>query len=610
MCGIVGFVGNSNSVPIIINGLSHLEYRGYDSAGIAVHNGKEIDIVKTKGRISNLNDKLLQNPLKGNLGIGHTRWATHGAPSDLNSHPHASNENVAVVHNGIIENYIDLKEELLSKGYAFVSDTDTETAAHLIDLFYKESGNPLDSVFRALDRLNGSYALGIVFKDFPDKLIAARKDSPLIIGTSNDSNYISSDIPAILEYTRDVYFLEDNEVAELTKDGVRIFSSQRQEIEREVFHVTWDIESAEKGGYEHFMLKEIFEQPRVIRDTILPRLPDDSDQITLDNISLTKEDIMGIDKIYIVACGTAYYAGLVGKYLLERLARIPVFADVASEFRYKYPPIDEKTLMIVISQSGETADTLAALRLAKKAGARIVSIVNAVGSSIARESDDVFYTLAGPEIAVASTKAFSTQVVATYLLAFHISSNLNRISEQEALELKNELRTLPSKVDNILQRFSVIEYFANKYLSVKNVFYIGRGLDHIISMEGSLKLKEIAYLHSEPYAAGELKHGPIALIEENTLVIGLVTQEELFEKSASNLKEVKARGAKILAIAMEGEKSIDKIADDVFYIPRTHWIFAPLLANIPQQLFAYYVAKGLGNDVDKPRNLAKSVTVE
>ncbi len=610
MCGVVGYIGGRDAVPVLINGLTKLEYRGYDSAGVAVLNDGKINICKTKGRIQNLQDKLLVHPLQGHVGIGHTRWATHGVPSDENAHPHPSSDRkIAVVHNGIIENYMEFKEELEAKGYKFLSETDTETVAHLIDDYYRSGMDILDAVFKVLDRIEGSYALGVLCSDFPDQLIAARKDSPLVVGIGEGENFIASDMPAILNYTKNVYLLDDKEVALIKADSVKIFDADRNEVKKDVFTFDWDIEAAEKNGYDHFMLKEIFEQPKVVKDNLSRRF-DANGKVTLDGIKLGKEELANINRIYICACGTAYYAGLIGKYLIERIVRIPVNSEMASEFRYKEPLIDDKTLMIVVSQSGETADTLAAMRLAKEKGARVMGIVNAVGSSIAREADDVLYTLAGPEIAVASTKAFSAQVVAMYLLTIHLAQELGKMDEKTTMEIKGYMEELPSLVNNILAKVPVIQRLTQKYIGSKNVFYIGRGLDYIVGMEGSLKLKEIAYLHSEPYAAGELKHGPIALIEDTTLVVGIVTQEELFEKTVSNIREVKARGARVLAIAMEGNKEIEKYADDVFYIPRTHWMLAPLLANIPQQLFAYYMALGLGNDVDKPRNLAKSVTVE
>ena len=611
MCGIVGYVGKNQAPSILIDGLSKLEYRGYDSAGVAVHDGENINILKTKGRLSNLVKLIIENPLTGNIGIGHTRWATHGAPSDINSHPHMSEDKmIAVVHNGIIENYMDIKENLSAEGYNFVSETDTEVIAHLIDKYYKECKDFEDAVFEAVECLEGAYAIGIICKDCPEKLIAVRKGSPLVIGKGNGENFIASDIPALLNYTREVYFLEEDEVAVLTKDSITIYDKERNVVNRDIYHVTWDIEAAEKIGYAHFMLKEIHEQPKIVRETILKRIPENGNGIELENIKLDKEDLENIDRIYVVACGTAYYAGLVGKHLIEKICRIPVISEVASEFRYKDPILDDRTLLIVVSQSGETADTLEALRIAKRNGARVLAIVNAVGSSIAREADDVFYILAGPEIAVASTKAYSAQVAAMYILTCHIAVKLGKMSCEEFKAVKDELYKLPSKIELILQKESVEKKLAAKYKDVKNVFFIGRGLDYLVSQEGSLKLKEIAYLHSEAYAAGELKHGPIAMIDENTLVVAIATQEELIEKTISNIKEVKARGAKTMAIAMKGNTKIADVADDVIYIPRTMGMLAPVLANIPNQLFAYYMALNLGTDIDKPRNLAKSVTVE
>lgn len=612
MCGIVGYVGEQNAVPVLISGLKSLEYRGYDSAGVAVLKSNEIGIRKTKGKVDNLRNLLLNEPVSGKVGIGHTRWATHGAPSDLNAHPHFSNDDkIAVVHNGIIENYQELKDELEKKGYVFQSETDTETVAHLIDDFYKQGNDLLEAVRKTLERIEGSYALGVLCTDYPDQLIAARKESPLIVGIGKGENFIASDIPAILNYTKEAYILGDKELALVKADEVKIYDIDGNEVEREVYTYKWDVEAAQKNGYDHFMLKEIYEQPKVVKDNLAKRFSEDGKSIELDGIKLSKAELENINQIYIVACGTAYYAGLVGKYLLERIVRIPVNADVASEFRYKDPLIDEHTLVIVISQSGETADTHSALKLAKSKGARVLGIVNAVGSSIARDSDDVLYTLAGFEIAVASTKAFSAQVVAMYLITLHIAQELGKIDEETFAEVKAAMDKLPSQINDILNKaVPAIKKFVNKYISSKNVFYIGRGLDYVVGMEGSLKLKEIAYLHSEPYAAGELKHGPIALIEKATLVVGVCTQEALFDKTKSNMQEVKARGAKVLAIAMKGNTSIEEVADDVIYIPRTHWMLTSLLANIPQQLFAYYMALGLGEDIDKPRNLAKSVTVE
>ncbi len=611
MCGIVGYIGNKEASPILIDGLKKLEYRGYDSAGIAVYHNESLQITKTKGRLVALEEKLQGNELTGSVGIGHTRWATHGAPSDVNSHPHGnSTQTIAVVHNGIIENYLTLKEELQADGVVFLSETDTEVAAHLVDLYYNQCGDLIDAVIKTMGRIEGSYALGVVCRDHPDLLVAARKDSPLIVGLGKGENFVASDIPAILQYTRDIYLLDDHEIAVVTRDDIKIINRNKEEVKKEIYKVTWDVAAAEKGGYEHFMLKEIFEQPKAVRDTLLPRLPQNKEEIVLDDIKLSQKELEKINKIYIVACGTAYYAGLIGKYLIERVGRIPVVAEVASEFRYRDPIMDENTLLILVSQSGETADTVAAMRRAKKAGARVLGVVNVVGSTIAREADDLLYTWAGPEIAVASTKAYSTQVVAMYLIACHIAMETGKMSTAEFIELRKELHTIPDKIDEILKQADKLKEYADHYMSSKNVFYIGRGLDFAVSMEGSLKLKEIAYVHSEPYAAGELKHGPIALIEDGTLVIGIVSQEELFDKTVSNLREVKARGAKILAIAQEGHTEIEKTADDVIYVPRTHWMFTPILANIPQQLFAYYMATGLGHDVDKPRNLAKSVTVE
>lgn len=611
MCGIVGYVGKNQAPSILIDGLNKLEYRGYDSAGMAVHDGKNINMLKTKGRLSNLIKLLIEHPLKGTLGIGHTRWATHGAPSDINSHPHMSEDHViAVVHNGIIENYMEIKEELAEKGFHFVSETDTEIIAHLIDSYYKEGLSFEKSVFKAVSRLEGAYALGIICRDCPNTLIAVRKGSPLVVGNGNGENFIASDIPALLNYTREVYFLEEDEIAVLTPDDIKIYDKNENPVKRDIYHVTWDIEAAEKSGYAHFMLKEIHEQPKIVRETILKRVPENGEGIVLDNIKLGKEELDNIDRIYVVACGTAYYAGLIGKHLIEKVCRIPVVSEVASEFRYKDPILDDRTLLIVVSQSGETADTLEALRIAKRSGARVLAVVNAVGSSIAREADDVFYILAGPEIAVASTKAYSAQVAAMYILTCHIAVAIGKMSKEEFKAVKEELYTIPGKIEYILQKESVEKRLAEKYKGVRNVFYIGRGLDYLVSQEGSLKLKEIAYLHSEAYAAGELKHGPIAMIDENTLVVAIAVQEELIEKTISNIKEVKARGAKVMAIAMKGNTKIADVADDVIYIPRTMGLLAPVLANIPNQLFAYYMALNLGTDIDKPRNLAKSVTVE
>ncbi|MGE4283560.1 MAG: glutamine--fructose-6-phosphate transaminase (isomerizing), partial [Clostridia bacterium] len=561
MCGIVGYIGDKQAAPILIEGLKKLEYRGYDSAGVAVFNNDNVNVVKAKGRLRILEDKIEGGKtLPGTLGIGHTRWATHGAPSDINSHPHTSTSgNIAVVHNGIIENYLQLREYLKEKGYEFVSDTDTEVVAHLADYYY--NGNLIDTIIKVMNKVEGSYALGIVCKGHPEELVAVRKDSPLIVGLGKNENFIASDIPAILEHTRSIYLLEDKEVVLLTKEKVTIFNVEKEEIKKEIFTVNWDVSAAEKGGYEHFMIKEICEQPKVIRDTINPRLKDGT--VVLDDIKLAKEDILNIKKIYIIACGTASYAGMVGKYVIEKLARIPVEVDVASEFRYRNPIIDSDTLVILISQSGETADTLAALREAKKRGAKILSVVNVVGSSIARESDNVLYTWAGPEIAVASTKAYSAQLAAMYLIALRMGLVKETVSKEEAAEIIGQLKAIPDKVADILNDKEKIQYYASKYFNAKDVFFLGRGLDYAVAMEGSLKLKEISYIHSEAYAAGELKHGTIALIEEGTLVIALATQDYLFDKMLSNIKEVKARGAVVIALAQEGNTQIEQEADFV-----------------------------------------------
>jgi len=610
MCGIVGYIGYEKATPFLVDGLKALEYRGYDSAGVAIINGK-IELVKTKGRLKDLEECLEATPLNGQVGIGHTRWATHGEPSYVNAHPHMNeNVDIALVHNGIIENYLDLKEELMNKGYRFVSETDTETAVHLIEECRKTSPTLLDAVLAAAKRLKGSYALAVISNENPDQIIAVRKDSPLVIGLGEHENYIASDIPALLKYTRNVYFLEDGEVAVLTKEGVTLMDINKHPIQKDVFVVTWDIDAAEKGGYDHFMLKEIHEQPRVIRDTLASRLAPEYDDIKLDQINIDAQLLKRINKMYIVACGTAYYAGMVGKELIERISRIPVVCETASEFRYKDPILDENTLMIVVSQSGETADTLAALRMAKAAGAYVVAVVNVVGSTISREAHDILYTCAGPEIAVASTKAYSAQLIAMFLISIKIGRVLGKINDNEFTQLKNAICALPGQVEKILSKESKIKDLAYKHLDMKNIFYIGRGLDYASSLEGALKIKEVAYLHAESYPAGELKHGPIALIEKGSVLFGLLGQEDLMEKTVSNIKEVKARGANVIAIALKGNDLVERIADDVFFIPSTHWMLTPLLINIPQQIFAYYMACGLNHDVDKPRNLAKSVTVE
>lgn len=608
MCGIVGYIGKKEAAPILVEGLSKLEYRGYDSAGVAIIEDDAIRTQKCKGRLVNLEGKLKEDSMKGNIGIGHTRWATHGEPSDKNSHPHSNEKGtISVVHNGIIENYMELRELLTSKGYKFVSETDTEVLPHLIDYYYK--GDLLEAVMTAISKVEGSYAIGVVCSEEPDKVVAVRKDSPLIVGLGKEESFIASDIPAVLNYTRDVYLLKDNEFVLMTKEGVKLFDKEGKKIEKEVYHVTWNADAAEKGGYDHFMLKEIHEQPKVIKDTMTSRIMAGKD-IKLDNIELSKEQMEKINKVYIVACGTAYHAGIVGKYAIEKLARIPVEVDIASEFRYRNPIIDENTLMIIVSQSGETADTIAALREGKESGARVIAITNVVGSSISREADDILYTWAGPEIAVASTKAYETQLVAMYILALYFAQEKGTLNNKELEELKEELLAIPEKAEKCLETDEVMKELASKTYMNKDMFYLGRGLDYAVALEGSLKLKEISYIHSEAYAAGELKHGPIALIEKGTLVIALATQEELFDKTVSNIKEITTRGAKAIGIAIEGQKNMEKATDEAIYIPKTKSIFSPLLSIIPLQLYSYYVSLEKGCDVDKPRNLAKSVTVE
>lgn len=608
MCGIVGYIGNKKAKPILIDGLKKLEYRGYDSAGIAILNSGEINVVKSKGRIAVLEDKLKDISLEGTIGIGHTRWATHGEPSDINSHPHISkNGKIAVVHNGIIENYIQIKEFLLAKGYQFKSETDTEVIAHLIE--YNYEGDLIKAVIKTLNELEGAYALGVLSTDNPDMFVAAKKDSPLIVGLGQNENYIASDIPAILKYTRDILILEEKEVACISSDKVEIYNLLGEKQQREVFHVDWDVSAAEKGGFEHFMIKEIFEEPAAIKATISPRIKDN--EIVLDNLIITDEIINNCEKIHIIACGTAYHAGVVGKYIIEKLARIPVEVEVASEFRYRDPIINEKHFTIVISQSGETLDTLMAMREAKKKGSLTFTIVNVVGSSIAREADDVLYTWAGPEIAVASTKAYNTQLAALYLLALTFAKRKGLLDQHSYLNYLSQLQEVPNMITSVLNEKKEIQKFASEHFNAKSIFYIGRGLDYALSMEGSLKLKEISYIHSEAYAGGELKHGTIALIEEGTLVVASLTQEQLFEKMIGNIREVKARGAVVLAIAQEkNADEVAKIADAVITIPNVDSVLAPIVAVTTMQLFAYYVAVMKGNEVDKPRNLAKSVTVE
>ncbi len=608
MCGIVGYIGNEQAAPIILDGLSKLEYRGYDSAGMAVFDGKKIITRKAIGRL-----KVLENLTRGGetmpgmAGIGHTRWATHGAPSDRNAHPHTNTAGtIAVVHNGIIENYIQLKKKLLDKGYQFVSETDTEVLAHLLDYYYK--GNPLEAVTKVLHRVEGSYALGIMFADYPDEIYAARKDSPLIVGRNEEGCFIASDVPAILKYTRNVYYMDNQEVAVLRGDGLRFFSVDEEELFKESVTIDWDADAAEKAGYEHFMLKEMYEQPKTITDTISPRIR--NNDIVIEELNMSDEELRAVKKIHIVACGSAYHTGVTGKYVLEGLARIPVEVDVASEFRYRDPILEEGSMVIVISQSGETADTLAALRESKERGFKVLGIVNVVGSSIAREADACLYTWAGPEIAVATTKAYSAQLVALYMLAMKFAKVRGTIDEEKFGQLLADLRCLPDQIELLLGQKQKIQHFANRYLGARDIFFIGRGIDYAISLEGSLKLKEISYIHSEAYAAGELKHGTISLIEDGTLVVALSTQPALYQKTISNIVEVKARGAFVMAVTNEENKAIEKASDYVVYIPETNPYFANSLAIIPLQLFAYYVAVGRGCDVDKPRNLAKSVTVE
>ena len=609
MCGIVGYVGEGHAKERIIDGLKRLEYRGYDSAGIALPINGKIEIRKHVGEIKNL-EKIIGDPAyDSSVGIGHTRWATHGAPSDLNAHPHANGDNsIAIVHNGIIENYQEIKEWLIRDyGVKFKSETDSEVIAHLIGIYY--DGDLLQAVNRAVEQMRGAYAVAAIAAAEPDKIVAVRKDAPLVAGIGKGFNFIASDIPALLKYVREVYLIENNETVVLTKDDIKIYNEDGKVVKRDVFHVTWDADAAEKEGYEHFMLKEIHEQPKGIQETRVRRLNEDG-TINLDGISMTKEDIENFDKVYIVACGTAYHAGLVGKLVIEKMARVPVEVDIASEFRYRDPFVDEKTLFIAISQSGETLDTLAALREAKRKGARILSVVNVVGSSVARESDDVFYTWAGPEIAVASTKAYTTQLICMYLIGLYMGSTKGTIEKDYYTQVLEELKLLPEKVEKLFGEEDQIAALARKYHRKDQVFYVGRGLDSGVSYEGSLKLKEISYINSFAIAAGELKHGTIALMEEETLVFALATQDFLYEKMVSNVEEIKARGARVVAIAKEGRTEIEQVADEVIYIPPCMDEVSPVLAVIPLQIFAYYVAKERGCNIDKPKNLAKSVTVE
>ena len=608
MCGIVGYIGSQQAAPILLDGLSKLEYRGYDSAGIAIYNGTSIDMVKSKGRLKVLNELTHDGEtIKGTIGIGHTRWATHGSPSDVNAHPHFNKDkSIVVVHNGIIENYLKLRKKLEKHGYEFVSETDTEVIAHLLEYYYH--GNPLQAITKVMHRMEGSYALGIIFKEHPEELYAVRKDSPLIVGETKDGNIIASDVPAVLKYTRDVIFIENEEIVRMTEDSMEFFNVDEEALEKEAVHIDWDVNAAEKGGFEHFMLKEMYEQPKAITDTFAPRIRDG--KIVIEELGMTDEEIKAIKKIMIVACGSAYHTGVTSKYVFEGLARIPVEVDVASEFRYRDPILEEGTLVVVISQSGETADTLAALRESKKRGAKVLGIVNVVGSSIAREADNVMYTWAGPEIAVATTKAYSAQLIALYLLAMKFGNVRGTVNDTQLQDMIEDLKALPAQVEMLLNNKEKIQRFANRYLAAKDVFFIGRGIDYAISMEGSLKLKEISYIHSEAYAAGELKHGTISLIEEGTLVASVLTQKDLYKKMISNMVEVGTRGAFVLAVTCEDNTEVEKAADYVVYIPETNKYFTNSLAIIPLQLFGYYIAVGRGCDVDKPRNLAKSVTVE
>lgn len=611
MCGIVGYIGEEQAAPLLLQGLEKLEYRGYDSAGVAVYTGEKLEVAKAKGRLKILSDMLDEGKsLQGTIGIGHTRWATHGAPSDINSHPQVSDSGkFAVVHNGIIENYLTLKTFLMDRGVTFVSETDTEVVAQLLEYYYKKyQCDILEAMIRVIHKVEGSYALGVICQDSPDELYAVRKDSPLIVGLGQGENFIASDVPAILAKTREIYRLNDNEIVRLTRSGVTVFNTDRDEVHKEPVHIDWDVSAAEKGGYEHFMFKEIMEQPKAIRDTISPRIRDG--EIVLDDITLTREQVEGFRRIVIVACGSAYHVGVVAKYALEQLTRIPVEVDVASEFRYRHPIIDEKVLVLIISQSGETADTLAAMREAKRLGARTLSIVNVVGSSIANESDDVLYTWAGPEIAVATTKAYSTQLAVVYLLALYLADLLGTISPEEYEGYLDDLQKLPEQIEAVLQNREHIQYFASRNFNAKDIFFIGRNIDYALSLEGSLKLKEISYIHSEAYAAGELKHGTISLVEDGTLVVALASYLPLFDKTMSNVKEVKARGAYVLGLTVEGKTEIEKETDFVFYLPATNAMMQPSLMVVPLQLFAYYAAAMKGCDIDKPRNLAKSVTVE
>lgn len=608
MCGIVGYVGNKGAKSFLIDGLSKLEYRGYDSAGIAVLDGTSISLAKQKGRLSNLEGALKSKSSEGTIGIGHTRWATHGEPSDRNSHPHKSSKgDIAVVHNGIIENYLELRKWLISEGYEFFSETDTEVVPNLIHYYYE--GNLFEAVVKATKKLEGSYALGVVCGDEQDKLIAVRKDSPLIVGLGNGENFIASDIPAVIKYTRDVYLLDDNEFVVMDRNGVSILSANGERIDKNIYKVTWSEDAAEKGGYDSFMLKEIHEQPKAIKDTISSRVSIENG-VFFDDFKLSKQDLDNVDRVFIVACGTAYHAGLMGKTLIERMAKIPVEVDIASEFRYRNPLVTEKSLVIIVSQSGETADTLAALRDCNRIGARTLAITNVVGSTISREANDVIYTMAGPEIAVASTKAYTTQVVVMHLLALYFGKIKGILEETKEKEIVRALLILPDRIEKLLEEKENIEDIARLLAKEEDLFFLGRGMDYALALEGSLKLKEISYIHCEAYAGGELKHGTIALIEPGIKVIGLFTQGDLKDKMVSNMVEVKARGANIIGLGYHGEELDKSVFDYEIRIPQISDIVAPVLAVVALQLLAYYTAKEKGCDIDKPRNLAKSVTVE
>ena len=612
MCGIVGFTGDHQAAPILLEALSKLEYRGYDSAGIAVRDGEEpVEVIKAKGRLKALEEKTNDGKsVRGTCGIGHTRWATHGEPSENNAHPHISDDgNVVAVHNGIIENYQELKDKLLRKGYSFYSETDTEVAVKLVDYYYKKyEGTPVDAINHSMVRIRGSYAMALMFKDYPDEIYVARKDSPMILGVAGGESYIASDVPAILKYTRNVYYIGNLEMARVRKGEITFYNLNGDEIEKELKTIEWNAEAAEKAGYEHFMMKEIHEQPKAVQDTIHSVLK--AGEIDLSSVGLTDDVIKSVSQIYVVACGSAYHAGVVTQYVMEDLARIPVRVDLASEFRYRRPILDPNGLVIIISQSGETADSLAALRLAKEQGIRTLAVVNVVGSSIARETDHVFYTLAGPEIAVATTKAYSTQLVAGYLLSVQFAKARGEITDEQYRSYLEEMETLPQKIQKIIDDKERLQWFAAKQVAARDIFFVGRGIDYAVSLEGSLKMKEISYIHSEAYAAGELKHGTISLLEDGTLVIGVLTQPKVYEKSVSNMVECKSRGAYLMCLTTYGNYNIEDTADFVTYIPKTDEHFAASLAVIPLQLMGYYVSVARGLDVDRPRNLAKSVTVE